>query len=175
MKVYTGYSGDELWKKPTIAMSRLWQEAHPERAGGRVSATGVWDWYHNVYLQPAPTPAPTPNMPGYGSLADWLKLKHGEDYRDPYGRLNPPTPPTPVPWDYTRFEPTPTPTPNPWAPTPTPEPRTLFLLPPTRPVEPTPPQPPQPNIPTPKPDYPTPGRPKFTNPFAWRKSKKLWW
>lgn len=42
------------------------------------------------------------------------------------------------------------------------------------------PRPPQPNIPTPKPEYPTPGRPVkpralFENIWAWRKKKPLWW
>lgn len=42
------------------------------------------------------------------------------------------------------------------------------------------PRPPQPSIPTPKPEYPTPGRPvkprtPFENIFAWRKKKPVWW
>lgn len=42
------------------------------------------------------------------------------------------------------------------------------------------PRPAQPSIPTPKPEYETPGRPKkradYLNPFAWKKARnRLWW
>ncbi len=42
------------------------------------------------------------------------------------------------------------------------------------------PRAPQPSIPTPKPEYETPGRPRgrgsFLNPFAWKKARnRLWW
>lgn len=105
--------------------------------------------------------------------ADWLReailpTSTWSEWHKPAPTPPKPTPPTPSPWEDQlgpEFRTTPV------------QPVTEVIGPPTLSDY---PRPPQPNIPTPKPEYPTPGRPPkvraaFENIWAWRKKKPLWW